>query len=212
MRPRRQAAASTVPRKESELPRIVESELVYDGWNRLDIITVEAVDGDGTVGRHRRELIDHGEAAVVLVVERQRGVAVLVRQWRTGLIGTGVDPYLLEACAGIIDPGETPEETARRETEEEIGVTVGRLRSLGSVLPSAGTLTERMHLYVAEVSAADLSSRGRGNPHEGENIEVVEVPIARLYEMARQGTIEDAKTLIIVQRLMLEAVEAGWPG
>jgi nudix-type nucleoside diphosphatase (YffH/AdpP family) len=118
----------------------------------------------------------------------------------------------LEACAGIIDPGETPEETARRETAEEIGVTVGRLRSLGSVLPSAGTLTERMHLYVAEVSAADLSSRGRGNPHEGENIEVVEVPLAKLYEMARQGTIEDAKTLIIVQRLMLEELEAGLPG
>jgi GDP-mannose pyrophosphatase NudK len=210
VRPRRQGSAAK--RLESELPRIVESELVYDGWNRLDIITVEAVDGDGAVGRHRRELVDHGEAAVVLVVERQRGVAVLVRQWRTGLIGTGVDPYLLEACAGIIDPGETPEETARRETEEEIGITVGRLRSLGSVLPSAGTLTERMHLYVAEVSAADLSSRGRGNAHEGENIEVVEVPIAELYEMARQGAIEDAKTLIIVQRLMLEEREASLPG
>ena len=43
-------------------------------------------------------------------------------------IGTGADPYLLEACAGIIDPGETPEEAARRETEEEIGVTIGSLR------------------------------------------------------------------------------------
>lgn len=209
MRPRRPAVKAAALPASSELPRIVESELVYDGWNRLDILTVEAADPDGGIGRHRRELVDHGEAAVVLIVERQRGVAVLVRQWRIGLIGTGVDPYLLEACAGIIDPGETPEETARRETEEEIGVTVGKLRSLGSIVPSAGTLTERMHLYVAEVSAADLSSRGRGNPHEGENIEVVEVPLATLYDMARHGKIEDAKTLVIVQRLMLEELEAG---
>lgn len=209
MRPRRPATKAADLPHPSELPRIVESELVYDGWNRLDIITVEAVDHDGNVSRHRRELVDHGEAAVVLVIERQRRVAALVRQWRTGLIGTGADPYLLEACAGIIDPGETPEETARRETEEEIGVALGKLRSLGSVLPSAGTLTERMHLFVAEVSAADLSSRGRGNPHEGENIEVVEVPLATLYQMARNGAIEDAKTLIIVQRLMLEELEAG---
>ena len=93
MRPRRPASASAVPREDSELPRIVESELAYDGWNRVDVITVEAVDGDGAIGRHRRELVDHGEAAVVFVVERQRGVAVLVRQWRVGLIGTGADPY-----------------------------------------------------------------------------------------------------------------------
>ena len=45
---------------------------------------------------------------------------------------------------------------------------------------------------------------GGGNPHEGENIEVVEVPLAELYDMARKGALEDAKTLIIVQRLMLE--------
>ena len=67
-------------------------------------------------------MIDHGEAAVVLVDRSRAGVAILVRQWRAGLIATGADPYLLEACAGIIDPGETPEEAARREAEEEIGV------------------------------------------------------------------------------------------
>ena len=65
-----------------------------------------------------------------------------------------------------------------------------------------------MHLYVAEVSAADRSKHGGGNPHEGENIEVVEVPLPTLYEMAGRGEIEDAKTLIIVQRLMLEELVA----
>ena len=148
-------------------------------------------------------MIDHGHAAVVLVIDRERDVALLVRQWRAGLLGTD-DPYLLEACAGILDPGETPEETARREAEEEIGVTIGAMRSLGSIMPSAGTLTERMYLYVAEVAAGDRSKPGGGNPHEGENIEVVEVPLAELYDMARKGTLEDAKTLVIVQRLMLE--------
>ena len=46
-------------------------------------------------------------------------------------------------------------------------------------------------------------------PHEGEKIEVVEVPLAELFDMARQGAIEDAKTLILVQRLMLEEAERG---
>jgi len=192
----------------SSLPRVVDTKRIYSGWNRLDILTVEAADADGVLHRHKREVIDHGEAAVVLVIDRKREVAILVRQWRAGLLGTGHDPYLLEACAGIIDPGETPEAAARREAEEEIGVTVGELRSIGSVVPSAGTLTERMHLFVAELLGTEPRGNGGGNAHEGENIEVVEVQLAELYDMARRGTIEDAKTLVIVQRLMLEACGA----
>jgi nudix-type nucleoside diphosphatase (YffH/AdpP family) len=192
----------------SDPPRVVATARVYSGWNTLDIVTVEAADADGTLRRHKREVIDHGEAAVVLAIDRVRGMAILVRQWRAGLLGGGADPYLLEACAGIIDPGESPEEAARREAEEEIGVKVGVLRSLGSIVPSAGTLTERMHLYVAEVSAEDRGGTGGGNPHEGEDIEVVELPLAELYDMARRGAIEDAKTLIIVQWLMLEELES----
>lgn len=191
-----------------EFPRVVETTRIYNGWNSLDILTVEAADADGTLRRHTREVIDHGHAAAVLVIDRGRGVAILVRQWRTGLFGSDADPYLLEACAGILDPGETPEDAARREAEEEIGVTIGGLRSLGSILPSAGTLTERIYLYVAEVSAGDLRKQGSGNLHEGENIEVVELTLPELFYMARQGTIEDAKTLVIVQRLMLEELES----
>jgi nudix-type nucleoside diphosphatase (YffH/AdpP family) len=154
-----------------------------------------------------REVIDHGDAAVVLTIDRTRQVALMVRQWRAPLVVDGSDPFLLEACAGIIDPGESAGETARREAEEELGIKVRALRKLGSILPSAGALTERMHLFVAEVSAEDRVVGGGGNPHEGERIETVEVPLAELYEMARRGEIEDAKTLVIVQRLMLEELD-----
>jgi nudix-type nucleoside diphosphatase (YffH/AdpP family) len=146
---------------------------------------------------------------VVLLIDRERDLAILVRQWRAGLLATGRPPYLLEACAGILDRGETPEECARREADEEVGIRVGKLRPLGTILPSIGTLTERMHLFVAEVSAADRTENGGGNTHEGEDIEVVEVPLPELFRMARDGEIEDAKTLVIVQRLMLEAPAPG---
>ena len=189
-------------------PRIVARRTIFDGWNRFEMVTVEEPGPDGGIVRNEREVIDHGEAAVVLTYDPARQVALLVRQMRTPLLVLGGDPYLLEACAGIVDPGETPEDCARREAEEELGLRLGPLRFVQRVVPSAGTLTERMHLFLAEYAPADLSEDGGGNPHEGETIEAVEMPFEELFQMARSGRIEDAKTLILVNRLMLERAPA----
>jgi GDP-mannose pyrophosphatase NudK len=190
-------------------PRIISTRSVHRGWNTFDIVTVEAPDRNGGSHRLEREVIDHGEAGVVLIVDQKRRVAILVRQWRAPLIAAGADPFLLEVCAGIIDPGESPEEASRREAEEETGLKLGALRSVGIVFTSAGTLTERMHLFIAEVSGNEGRENGGGNPQEGEDIEVVEVPLAELFEQARRGEIRDAKTLILVQHLMIEELERG---
>lgn len=193
-------------------PTIVDRRSVFDGWNRFEIVTVESTNRHGETLRQEREVIDHGDASVVLTVDRARRVAIMVRQWRAPLIVNGDDPYLLEACAGIVDPGESPEQTARREAEEEIGARIGTLRRIGTVVPSAGTLTERMHLFVADVSDADRASEGGGKPGEGEDIEVVEIALDRLFDMARRGEIADAKTLILVQHLLIDELGAAAGG
>jgi nudix-type nucleoside diphosphatase (YffH/AdpP family) len=188
-------------------PRIVGTRTAFKGWNKLDIVTVEARDRDGELTRLEREVINHGDAGVVLTVDRKREVAILVRQWRAPLIVNGDEPFLLEACAGILDPGENAEEAARREAEEEIGFQIGSMRKVATVLPSAGTLTERMHLFIAEVSERDRTDGGGGKPGEGENIEIVDVPLSELFERARRGEIADAKTLILVQQLMIDELD-----
>ena len=70
----------------SEPPRIVERSRIFKGWNSFDLITVEEPGEDGSPQQHVREIVDHGEAAVVLTIDRTRGVALLVRQWRAGLL------------------------------------------------------------------------------------------------------------------------------
>ena len=101
--------------------RVVRRRRVHDGWNSVDIVTVETTDAEGRTHCIDREVIDHGNASVVLLIDRPRNVAVMVRQMRAPLVGEGADAFLLEACAGIIDPGETPEQAARREAAEETG-------------------------------------------------------------------------------------------
>ena len=192
----------------NESPRVVDTRTAFKGWNTLDIVTVEARDRDGELIRMDREVINHGDAGVVLTIDPTRGVAILVRQWRAPLILHNGDPYLLEACAGILDPGEDAEDATRREAEEEIGIRLGAMRKVATVLPSAGTLTERMHLFIAEISDRDWVHHGGGKAGEGENIEIVEVPLAELFDRARRGEIQDAKTLILVQQLMLDELQS----
>jgi GDP-mannose pyrophosphatase NudK len=183
--------------------RLTGRRRAYSGWNSVDEITVEVTSADGDKVTHEREVVDHGHAVAVLPVDPARGKALLVRQWRAPLVGTDDDPFLLEACAGIIDPDETPEQAVRREAEEEMGIHLDNLEALGRVIMSPGALTETIWLYLATYGDGSRISDGGGLDHEGEEIEIVEMPLDELYAVARSGSLLDSKTLILIQMLML---------
>lgn len=185
-------------------PEVVGRRTVFEGWSRIDVLTIESAGPGGRKERHDREVIDHGSAAAVLPVDRERSVALLIRQWRAAKHDAQGDGWILEACAGFIDAGEGPESAAIREAEEEIGLRLHEVRKVGAVMPAAGFLTETIHLFLADYSASDRTGTGGGTETEGELIEVVERPIEQLFALARAGGIDDAKTLILVQALMLE--------
>jgi nudix-type nucleoside diphosphatase (YffH/AdpP family) len=185
--------------------KITERNRVYDGWSTLDVVTVETLGDDGVTRRHEREVLDHGPVVAVLAYDPDRRQALLARQWRVPLLLTGDDPFLLEACAGLIDAGETPAEAAIREAEEELGLHLEAVRKVGEVFPSPGALTEKMHLFLATYGLQDRKSDGGGLDHEGEDIEIVEMPLDALFDMAGAGAINDAKTLILVQMLILQS-------
>lgn len=189
---------------------ITDRRRVFSGWNSVDAITVEVTYADGDTEAHAREVVDHGHAVSVLPVDPVRRTALLVRQWRAPLVGTDDDPFLLEACAGIIDPGETPVEAVRREAEEEMGIHLDGLEDMGRVIMSPGALTETIRLYLATYGDGSRVSDGGGLDHEGEEIEIVEMPLDELYAIVGSGALLDSKTVILIQMLMLR--EAGRRG
>ena len=182
-------------------PRIVKTRPVYEGWATISIATV---DGDGQT--FERLVEDHGPGVCVLPVDRERKVAMLVRQFRAPVAITSGETELLESPAGLMD-SEEPEQAVRRELMEETGLQVAEVEGAATVWTMPGISTERMHVFFAWYSAADCKGKGGGHTSEHENITTEEVPLSVLAAMADDGRIADMKTLLLIQTLRLRMPE-----
>jgi nudix-type nucleoside diphosphatase (YffH/AdpP family) len=161
---------------------------------------------DGAWRRLNREVFDRKHAAAVLPIDRARGTVLLVSQFRLPAFLTGYQKPLIEVIAGALD-GDDPETCVRREAMEEAGVTIENPREVFHCFMSPGAVTERMHLFVAEYSAAGRVGRGGGLDHEGEDIEVIEVALDRALDMVARGEICDAKTIVLLQWMQLQQLK-----
>ena len=151
-----------------------DSRTVYDG--KLFDVTVERW------GEHEREIVEHPGAVAIVAVDDE-GMVTLVRQRREA-----ARKQLLELPAGTLEEGETPLESARRELEEETGLTGGNWRELAGFYTTPGFCREYMHVFAAE----DVTS-GEASPEDDEDLELVRWPVSDIAE--RMSELEDAKTL-----------------
>jgi ADP-ribose pyrophosphatase len=151
-----------------------ESRLVYDG--KLFDVTIERW------GDHEREIVEHTGAVAIVAVDTD-GMVALVRQLREA-----GRKELLELPAGTLEEGEQPLDSARRELEEETGLTGGAWRELAAFYTTPGFCRERMHLFAAEGVES-----GPASPEEDEQLELIRWRVQDV--AARLGEIEDAKTL-----------------
>ena len=135
-------------------------------------------------GTSQREIVEHG-AAVVLVPIDPQGRVLMVRQYRKP-----IERSLLELPAGGIDPGESPEEAARRELQEETGFLPGVLEPLGGFYSAPGFCEEYLHLFLA----TELTPSARP-PDEDENIDLVPVAWEQVPGLLESGGVCDAKSV-----------------
>ena len=177
---------------------ITATETLHEGWMRVRRVTVLLPDGT----KLTREVEDHGEAACVLAYDTERKMALLVRQFRLPPFLVDRTAATLEAIAGIVETS-SPEACARREAQEEAGVRLGDLERVATAWSTPGMSTERVHLFLARYRREDRIGAGGGLDSEAERITVVEMPLAELAAAAAAGRIDDLKTLVLVQALML---------
>ena len=180
---------------------IVGATPVHTGWSTFSLVTFRLDDGSIIV----REIEDHGSAAVVLPYDPERRVALLVRQFR-GPVWMRHGAELTEPPAGIIEDGEDPADSARREAEEETGVRLGELEPIGGYWSSPGVSTERSWLFLAAYAEADRVGAG-GGVDEHEDIQVLETPLHELAAALERGELADLKLLALVQALIIRRPE-----
>ncbi|HXV59629.1 MAG TPA: NUDIX hydrolase [Vicinamibacteria bacterium] len=162
--------------------RVVSTRQIYRG-RLLDVGVDRVLEPSGR--EVEREIIRHPGAAVILAVTAE-GNVLFVRQYRHAVAET-----LIEVPAGTLDPGESPEETARRELVEETGFYPGHLEKLAEFYPSPGVLEEKMHLYFA----SDLERR-TPVPDEDESLEILQIPLDEALALKVGADVRDAKTIL----------------
>lgn len=172
--------------KDGGKPELIASEQVFRG--RVFDVSADTLREQGkTVVR---EVVGHPGSGCVVALYADDTVA-LVRQYRHA-----AGEYLLEIPAGSRDDGdESPEQCARRELEEELGVVAERIELLAEFFVSPGFLAEKMWVFLA--TGLTLTAQ---RLDEDEHLEIVRVPLDRALEMIRRGEIEDAKTIIGITR------------
>ncbi len=142
--------------------RIRETQPLYRGWVSLTRYAFDFRRRDGTWQPLAREIEDHGNSVAVLPHDADRDTVLLVRQFRLAAHLNGGDGMLVEACAGMIDDGETPAAAARREAREELGVPARRASPPGRRLSQPRVSTERMAMFIAPYTPSDRVARGGG--------------------------------------------------
>lgn len=131
------------------------------------------------------EVVHHNGGAGALPLFED-GTVALVRQWRYPL-----GRYSLEIAAGRIEPGHMPDETAKRELEEELGLSARELRLIGEFNVAPGYCEERIFVYLAK-GLEPCKQR----LDDDEEIEVIRMPFAEALTRVNSREIDDAKSII----------------
>lgn len=206
---RARAASAPTTLRHRALPgdvAVAGVSLGYAGFFAIEDYRVawRRFDGGMSVVADRAAFLS-GDAVTVLPYDPIRDRVLVVEQFRTGPLARGdAQCWQIEAVAGRVDPGETPEEAARREAVEEAGLGLRELIDVARYYPSPGAVSEYLYSYVALVDLPDGLAGVFGVAEEAEDIRTHVIGFDRLMELVASGEIENAPLILTALWLQRE--------
>jgi nudix-type nucleoside diphosphatase (YffH/AdpP family) len=147
----------------SDRVRVKDIRVLSDNHYVLKTTTFEWRRANGEWQIQHRETYDRGNGATLLPYNLAQRTVVLVRQFRYPAYVNGYDDLLIEAAAGLLD-NESPEVRIRAEAEEETGYRLGRIEKVFEAFMSPGSITEKLHFFVAEYDPGMRSAAAAASP------------------------------------------------
>ena len=182
---------------------IENNQTVYDGYFTLHRYQLNH---RLFAGEHSptlmRECVIRGGVTAVLLYDPKMDCVVLLEQFRVGAINDLKTPWLFEIVAGVNEPGETPEQVAIRETQEEAGCQIERLIPITTYYSSPGGSDERVFLFCGLTDASQAAGIC-GNVEEHEDIRVHVVSRKAAIAAMECGDIHNAVSIIALQWLQM---------
>ncbi|NND34640.1 MAG: GDP-mannose pyrophosphatase NudK [Saprospiraceae bacterium] len=184
--------------------KIIKKEVLSDNYYTLHNVMYEYTENGSSVETHHREAYDRGNGAVILLYNSAKKKIILTRQFRLPTyINGNATGMLVEACAGQLDQDD-PEGCIIRETEEETGYRISKVKRIFDAYMSPGSVTEILYFFVGAYENSMKVSEGGGASNEQENIQVLELDFEEAFQMISTGEIRDAKTIILLQYAKIE--------
>jgi ADP-ribose pyrophosphatase len=181
--------------------RVIDREVCYRGFFSLERVHLRhSLHGGGMSPVLVREIVEKGDVVALLPYDPVTDTVVMIEQFRVGAIGERRSAWLLEVVAGLMEPGEVPEEVARREATEEAGLDVGRIVPIARFFATPAKSSEFTHLYCGEVDASTAGGV-HGLVHEGEDIRVLPMPVEEAFTLLELGRIDSAWPMIALMWL-----------
>ncbi|MCK0119855.1 NUDIX domain-containing protein [Loktanella sp. F6476L] len=148
---------------------------------------------DDTAGPLPREVFIGTDAALLLPYDPVTDHVLLVEQIRMGpMLRGAANPWALEPIAGMIDAGETPEEAAQRESEEEAGLQGVALQKMFSYYPSTGSSTDYFYCYLGLCDLPEPTTYTGGLATEAEDLRLHVIPFDTAFSLIETGEAENA--------------------
>lgn len=166
--------------------KTINSKVVYEG-KVVDVLFDDVVISTGQ--KTVREVVKHSGGVVIIALKDDLNI-LMVKQYRYPIKETS-----LELPAGKLEEGENPDLACKRELEEETGYVAEDWKSLGFIYTSPGFCNEKLYLYLA----TNLKFVGE-NPDEGEVLQTYEYKANEIFQMIKDGEINDAKTICAMSR------------